>query len=135
MSLSYLQSHLLLLLNIRVKTLIFCKAVNSVWFHLVMRVLILSLMSHRNELALVINLGRITVESKTKGEADYNVKKMILDGRSKDEVLSQMMSQCYDCFSVSLGDVQVRIHLYVLKLWYVPPSREKNAGWWVELKS
>lgn len=65
----------------------------------------------RNEMALVINLGRITVVSKDKDNNAVNVKRMLKDGSTKDEVLSQLMMQSYDCFSICLGEMQVKCYL------------------------
>lgn len=72
----------------------------------------------RNEKALVLNLGRITVSSVDKSGTSYNVKHMLSSGKNEDEVLQQLMISCYDHFNITLSDAQVRFivtSLYILE--------------------
>lgn len=66
-------------------------------------------------MALVINLGRITVVSKNKDNAVVNVKRMLKEGSSEDQVFNEMMAKCYDCFKICLGDVQVYRIKFILR--------------------
>lgn len=57
----------------------------------------------------MINLGRITITSKSENALSVNAKRMLKEGSTEDEVFNQMMLKCYDCFKICLGDVQVSI--------------------------
>ena len=64
-------------------------------------------MTGRNELSLVVNLGRISIHSKMRTETS-DIRKLLAAGKSKDQILNEVITQCYDQFSVCLSDIQVR---------------------------
>lgn len=64
----------------------------------------------------MVNLGRMTVATASRGGQAMDVRKMHLHGKSEDFILQEMISRSYTKFTFKLEDVQV---LLFERIWYI----------------
>lgn len=69
------------------------------------------LFTGESQTLVVVNLGRMVLNSKPRSSDEMNVKKMHLTGTKEDEIMKEMMKRSYDRFVVELKHVQVMVVL------------------------
>lgn len=60
-----------------------------------------------NESAIVVSLGEIIIKTEPRPMDALDVKTLYSSGRTQDEILTEMMSQSYDKFSLEIKNIQV----------------------------
>lgn len=66
----------------------------------------------KDQALVVVNLGRIQFNSKSRSSDEMNVKKMHQQGTTESEIMKEMMSRSYDQFVIKLTDAQVCCFLH-----------------------
>lgn len=61
----------------------------------------------KDQALVVVNLGRILINSKSRSGNEINVRKMHQQGTTESEIMKEMMSRSYDWFVIELRDAQV----------------------------